>query len=867
MPLAMAAIERIGIEAAVGTARLWAEVAQAVRRALAQRGVSPRDTLVLLPYAALLAPARAEFARCGGWQPRIETPNTLAAALGPPLLAEPGQLSGDAVLDQLQAEQLLNAVLPAQAAIDRRHAAALVAQAAQTLAQVAAEQLPAERESFWRLVREQTATPSRDGIGGADSALLAGAAAWAAGAGEPSSDRLYTLAAMSAVVVVRVGGVDGLAERVLQAAGRGGWLIDLDLQLATAEPPLPLWATAWQRWVADDFEDEAMAVASSVIEALAAGAERVAVVALDRVLSRRAVALLARRGVAVSDETGWRLSTTPAAARLIARLRAMPATASQDAVLDWLKTWPTAQRHGSAVDTLETRWRGTRSDIGSVSAGEALWRDAEDCRAQWQHATERALRGWLSLLLEQLQREQASDTMRDHPDAVQLLQRLQQLHDDPAAAAASTLVIGLPAFTRWVETVCEGLNVQPPLRPARVVLAPLSRVIARLFDHVVLAGADEHRLGAIEPTAGLIGEALASRLGLPTAARTREDRRLALAQLVRVPAVTITWRLSDGDEPLAAGPDLQAIEAWVARSGQPLPAAQRWRARQQGVALRASQRPLPTAAQALPERLSATAIDTLRACPYRFYARSVLRLAQAEEFDVAAGKREFGEWLHEALHRFHQSRSGSDDAAELLAAADAAIETKQLDRSELLPFRAGVEAFVPAYLRWQADREAEGWRWHAGEEPRTIRPPEWAPQFLEGRIDRVDRSGSGALQVIDYKTGSYDGLRRRVAAPLEDTQLSCYAALLQGAGDDGTAVSAAYLALDDRKGPRLVMHADVARSAAVLVDALGDELRRLRDGAALPALGEGEVCLTCEMRGLCRRDHWSDAGGGLGGSG
>ena len=59
----------------------------------------------------------------------------------------------------------------------------------------------------------------------------------------------------------------------------------------------------------------------------------------------------------------------------------------------------------------------------------------------------------------------------------------------------------------------------------------------------------------------------------------------------------------------------------------------------------------------------------------------------------------------------------------------------------------------------------------------------------------------------------------------------------------------------------------MARSAAVLVDALGDELQRLRDGAALPALGEGEVCLTCEMRGLCRRDHWSDAGGGLGGSG
>jgi ATP-dependent helicase/nuclease subunit B len=27
----------------------------------------------------------------------------------------------------------------------------------------------------------------------------------------------------------------------------------------------------------------------------------------------------------------------------------------------------------------------------------------------------------------------------------------------------------------------------------------------------------------------------------------------------------------------------------------------------------------------------------------------------------------------------------------------------------------------------------------------------------------------------------------------------------------------------------------------------------------MPALGEGSVCETCEMRGLCRRDHWGAA--------
>jgi ATP-dependent helicase/nuclease subunit B len=53
----------------------------------------------------------------------------------------------------------------------------------------------------------------------------------------------------------------------------------------------------------------------------------------------------------------------------------------------------------------------------------------------------------------------------------------------------------------------------------------------------------------------------------------------------------------------------------------------------------------------------------------------------------------------------------------------------------------------------------------------------------------------------------------------------------------------------------------VAESARALLQGLGDELKRLRAGAPMPALGEGAVCEHCEARGLCRRDHWPDAEG------
>ena len=131
---------------------------------------------------------------------------------------------------------------------------------------------------------------------------------------------------------------------------------------------------------------------------------------------------------------------------------------------------------------------------------------------------------------------------------------------------------------------------------------------------------------------------------------------------------------------------------------------------------------------------------------------------------------------------------------------------------------------------------------------------------LQGRIDRIDQLQGGMRQLIDYKTASLQSLRNRVREPLEDTQLAFYAALelLREEGEAGP-LEAAYLALDDSQGVIEVPHREVMRSAEVLLQSLSDELRQLRDGAPLPALGEGPVCDHCEARGLCRRDHWQDA--------
>ncbi|HSI58550.1 MAG TPA: hypothetical protein VLA16_13405, partial [Ideonella sp.] len=85
----------------------WAERVQALQTWAQARAVDLRDAVWLLPFSALLPPARRALAACGGWQPRVETPATLVTQLAPALAQAEGALGGDAVTNRLQAAALL----------------------------------------------------------------------------------------------------------------------------------------------------------------------------------------------------------------------------------------------------------------------------------------------------------------------------------------------------------------------------------------------------------------------------------------------------------------------------------------------------------------------------------------------------------------------------------------------------------------------------------------------------------------------------------------------------------------------------------------------------------------------------------------
>lgn len=260
----------------------------------------------------------------------------------------------------------------------------------------------------------------------------------------------------------------------------------------------------------------------------------------------------------------------------------------------------------------------------------------------------------------------------------------------------------------------------------------------------------------------------------------------------------------------------------------------------------------------VPQTISASSYNSLLACPYQFYARHGLHLNELDEVQEGLEKRDYGEYLHAILCRFHQAHptiAGGDDTAlqaELAAISDevfaAATEASYLSHAWALRWKA----LIPDYLGWQREREAQGWRVEESEVQRTrdVLLPDGRTLTLKGRLDRVDGNGN-SFAVLDYKAQGAKKLENKLKEPGEDVQLPVYALL------HGSAVTEAAFVSLEREGVKSVpLEQDAAELGAAVEARLAELFDALHHGAGLPAQGLPEVCDWCEMRGLCRKDHW-----------
>lgn len=883
-----------------------------LRALMAQRGLEPARCLVLLPYAQLL-PVWADAWACAvpdGFAPRFATTLGWARECGAPP-PEDNDFRGDASLDALSARTLLAQVPSGPAGLGDLQRDALVrplVEAASQLAPVLAAVAPAQRAAWLAHMREALAGGFAAPGLRAEAIIAQLALAWV-GASRHSTDVLWTEALQRPDAPQQVLVVPGLLPDALTTALLAHWGAERAAALPHAEdaadtlphtqadaapdtapnvaPDLAP-GTAPKITIrvhrASDVEDEAQRTAACVLHHLqpqqsgvASGAP-VALVAVDRSLTRRVRALLDAQGVSVRDETGWRLSTTRAAAHLLAALQAAAPNAGPNAVLDWLKNCPAVPT--DQVTQLEQALRRTGarrwSAHGQGDLAAAVWADAQRATLQGRHRAA----NWLALLTSHLQHSGQWSVLQADAAGQAVLATLHLLPAQQARLAElpqGRERLSLADFSAWCQQALEAASFVPPAgAQARVVVLPLAQLAQRPFAAVVMAGCDEQQLSTQPELPGIWTPAQRELLGLPTAARTALALRLAwndlLARAHTTPAGTpidLLWRElgAEGAQQLAS----PLLQAWELAHSQRLHLQRQdlppWLAGELRQSRRLTPQPVTppqaVAPQRVPRALSASSYGDLRHCPYRFFALRMLRLRADEELERPTDKRDYGIWLHAVLKGFHEGCATHNwPPAEWPQRLDAQAATERaaagLDEAEFLPFAAAWPQVRDGYLAW--------WDAHQRQHHTHFQAAEVAcdapcgPVQLIGTLDRIDQGPSQpgpdgqahpVRWVLDYKTEAVGTTRQRVADALEDTQMACYAALL---GDD--TVRAAYVNVGEADGTQLFEQTDIVAARDALIEGVLADVAALRGGAALRALGEGSACDTCDARGLCRKDFW-----------
>jgi ATP-dependent helicase/nuclease subunit B len=618
---------------------------------------------------------------------------------------------------------------------------------------------------------------------------------------------------------------------------------------------------------APSLESEALHGAQTVVDWLASGKTSIAIIAQDRVAARRIRALLERSQVYVSDETGWKLSTTRAAGALAAWLDVVALRGDTVALLDLLKSpFLFAQRADKADRIMAIELALRRANVRGG------WDTV--LRALAQLPAERALVNAIAAQANACsgRRTLAQWVAQTHA-AFDALDMRAALEADAAGNQVASVIdtvelecdeVAQPfSFQEWrsfISSQLESVSFMPPQTDTRVMMMPLNGARLRSFDAVLLVGADADHLPSQPVETLFFANAVRRELGLPTRESLQRQQLRDLAGVLHASSqVVLSWQSHKDGEPNAVSPWIARLNLALEQRGErPLALHQVELVRHDLVATPSLQ-PAPAAALLAPKKLSASGYNTLVACPYQFFATRMLGLAALDELSDLPEKRDYGEWLHHILNTYHQSLLEHDvaDRAQLLADISADVFGKILDHSPAaLGYYARWRKAMPAYLAWAAEREAKGWRFAAGEQEFScVLATDAGDIVLHGRIDRVDSNDAGEYAVLDYKTRDAASLRKKLRGG-EDHQLAFYG--LAYGREHGVTVAAAHLvALEARDGKTGDAAAvDYEQWKQQLEQQIKASVDAIAGGAGLPAHGIEAVCRFCDVRGLCRKGHW-----------
>ena len=627
---------------------------------------------------------------------------------------------------------------------------------------------------------------------------------------------------------------------------------------------------------AHSLEQEARAAEVQVRRWLLAGKQNIAIVAQDRLVARRVRALLERAGVLVRDESGWTMSTLAVSTVLMRWLDALQSDFYYQDLLDLLKSpFIFADQDSSsrkqAVYQLEqlVRKHGVASHLDAfidLAHGE---NEVQVALVRLRQAAEvlrkksDILSGWLHALDDSMTILGVTQGLAGDVAGAQLLRALQTWQQE---LASDSTHFSRTEWRHWLAQQLDAHTFRDSAIDSPVLLTHLAATRWRSFDAVLLLGADATHLPSGDNGSVWFNDSVRNTLGLPTRecqlAQQRDD---LLALLAMNDTVLATWQASKSGEQNLLSPYLEMLRALHELAYGDDLAERELGALLEHAQVRGTDFPLPEAAampapslpqSLIPARISASGYNSLVACPYQYYARHMLRLNEMDEVREGVEKRDYGEWVHDILHRFHQqfplinehTREALEQALQQISSEVFApsVERDYLARAWLLRWQQA----IPAYLDAQLKSEAEGWRYQSGEVPFEL--PLTDELTLHGRIDRVDVQSDGAAKVLDYKMMDATRLRNKLKEQGEDVQLACYAHVYE-------ADEAAFISIEKDKVIAVAPPQDLPELAHANIERLTELFVQMRNGVVMPAHGVDEACTYCEMRGLCRKSEWSAA--------
>ena len=505
---------------------------------------------------------------------------------------------------------------------------------------------------------------------------------------------------------------------------------------------------------------EAQTIAIALREAVETPGQTAALVTPDRKLAERVSAHLERWGIEADDSAGLPLSHAPAGALLLAaasasveRLAPVPLLAllkhpligSEGAQrLAWLEMVRALDlalrgpRPRQGLDGLDDFFKGQRTD--------RAWREIRALVAPLEQGLGATL-AQVAAGLREIVQPLAGDAAWRGPDgrlASELLSQIEQSDEAAWIAIAPDDIVPL------LRSLMDALPVRRPYGGhPRISIWGLLEARLQKADLMILGGMNEGVWPTLPTPDPWLPPQVRKALGLPGLQFRTGLAAHDFMSALGAPRVLLTRARRDSRSPTVASRlwlRLQAMTGGMTRDQ---------RLERLAAALDASSAVEPAARPAprppvdvRPKRIAVTDLDRLKADPFAFYAKAILRLAKLDPIDAEHSAAWKGIAVHDVLDAWF--KEDGCDPAKLEARAKAMIAD---------------EAIHPMLRALWSPRLMEAIDWIAAESVRDReagRTPILAEQkgeadvggvTLHGRVDRIDRLADGKLAIVDYKTG------------------------------------------------------------------------------------------------------------------